>query len=393
MKHQRNFLFSILFLCLFNSKLFASTLFIYRDFTQKGDEGHAQGIIRAYKAKIKDANFHEFDIGQEENLKSCIEKISRDKAEKNILIAIGETTISSFSKLLPLRDIMTVHSCHMVTNDHNQLINKINFIVLPLHIADNFEEKIEGKSTKLIKTIGVSHNRQISTIEDIYNRHKLKIPYRDYYLGVILGGDAPTPSHKILLFIQDNARKLARSIVSVLGRKHLLIINGPRTGKYNPDHPLNHAYEEIKSAHRDEKMDFVTSSFIEKLKKNGLSEDSFTLFDFKFNSVSNQDMNLLLGAIRATRSSILVPGESTTAISECIDVLEPKSVIVYKNDAMNKSHIDHVESELKAGRIKVLETGYEDLASLLNQNEKVSNQEGNTARASAAEKIVSDLMN
>ncbi len=278
----------------------------------------------------------------------------------------------------------------MVTANHNQLIGKINFIALPVHALGDFEKKIEGTQTHLIKTVGVPHNRNIPIIEDIYNKNKSNIPHSDSYLGIILGGDAPTPDQKMLLFTENNARELARSVAAVIGTRHLLIINGPRTGKYDPSRPLEASYEEIKTAHRDGKPDFVTQAFIEELKKQGLPQAQLTVFDFQFNPTPNQDMNLLLGAIRATHSSILVPGESTSAISESVDVLSPKSVIVYHNSAMNPIHEAHVKSEIEAGRIKLLATGYKDLGVLLDMKES-EKQESKVEKISAAEKIVSEL--
>lgn len=392
MNLRKSFSFIIVFLSFLNPTSYANSLIVYRDFTLKGDENQVQGIIQAYRNMDKNLEVQEFNINQAEDLKAFLKTLPQNDKNKPVLLGVGEKTISQFSELLPLEDVVTAHLCHMLTNSHTLLVGKVDFIALPVHAVGNFEQEIKGTRTNLIKTTGVSHNREISIIEDIYNKNKSKIPQNDSYLGVILGGDAPKPNHEILLFTESDARKLASSVAATIGTRHILIINGPRTGKYNPTPLLNNSYEEIKSAHRDGKIDFVTHSFVDELEKNGLTRKQFTLFDFQFSPVPNQDMNLLLGAIRATHSSVLVPGESTSAVSECIDVLEPDSVIVYQNSAMNPTHHKHIESELEASRIKLLTTGYSDLGPLLEKTKESKKQVKDVEKTSAAKKIVSELI-
>jgi len=93
-------------------------------------------------------------------------------------------------------------------------------------------------------------------------------------------------------------------------------------------------------------------------------------------------MDLILGAIRATKSEIFVPGESTSSISECIDVLPAGAVNIYENTAMNKVHQAHVKSEVEAGRVKLMPMGYQ--AIIAHQN---ASEENSKPKRSAAETI------
>ncbi|MDP1724401.1 MAG: hypothetical protein Q8L85_06835 [Alphaproteobacteria bacterium] len=342
-----------------SSLLFVFTLFlsdmafasqqivVYRDFGHKGDENQVNGVLRAFAKIAGDIDVKEFNMGQESDLRFYVNTLQSNVDKKPIILAVGEKTVNSFSEMLPFVDTISVHLCHMVTSDHPKLVGKVDFMALPIHAIDHFDQTIAGTKTQLIKTIGVSHNRQIETIEQIYQANKNKISKNGPYLGIILGGDAPTPEGKIQLFTEENVRHLANYVADMRQDRHLLIINGPRTGKHDAQ------LQEIKTSHRDGQKDFVTQAFVDELSKRKISEDQYTLFDFQFN-VPNNDMDLVLGALRQTQSSVLVPGESTSSISECIDVLHPNAVSVYCNTAMNLVHGAHVKSEMDANRIKLL---------------------------------------
>jgi len=390
MNYHRNVLLKLLFIFTFflSNIAFAFSftipqhIIIYRDFGHKGDENQIRGVIFAYAKMGKDLKVEEFNLGQEKEFLSAVQKALENKKEKTVVLAVGEKTVSPFANLLPIEGATTVHLCHMVTANHSALLGKVDFIALPTHSVREFENALADSKTQLIKTVGVSHNRQIKEIERTYHANNNKIPLSNFYLGVILAGDAPTPDNKVQLFTEANARELARYIASILKDQHLLIINGPRTGKYDPQ-----TLTERKEAHRDGKNDFITQAFLDELKKSKISEKQISLFNFQFGVSTPQDMDLLLGTIRATNSTILVPGESTSSISECIDVLPRGSVVVYHNTAMNKVHTAHVETELEAGRIKLLQQGFKETRE---QKDNSKNQD-TASHHSAAETIAAVL--
>jgi len=291
----------------------------------------------------------------------------------------------------------------MITKDHKKLLGKINFMALPIHALKFAELDFEtnttpGLQTKLISTIGVSHNRQSDVVEEVYQREKARIPNKKAYFGVILAGDAPTPKGMFKLFTEANAQELANYVAHHLEDRHLLIINGPRTGKYkviSSEKPAEDkaAYskeeiEELKTSHRNGQIDYVTQAFLGALQKRSVSGNQMTLFDFQIGS-PNHDMDLVLGVLRTTSSEILVPGESTSAISEAIDVLPQNKVTVYHNTAMNDVHSAHIESELSNGRIHYLNEGFKAVP----QAELTSKNPQESQKISAAETIAKVLKN
>ena len=204
-----------------------------------------------------------------------------------------------------------------------------------------------------------------------------KLPKDTTYIGVVLSGDAPTPEGNQQLYTEANARELARYIAPLVKDRHLLITNGPRTGKFDPA-----TMAERKDVHRDGRGDPVTQAFVDELAKAKISPNQYTLLDFQY-GVNTNEMDQLLGAVRATKGEMFVAGESTSSISESVDVLPKDAVIVYNTTSMNPVHKAHVDSELNAGRIKRLVEGY---------GEVVQNKDSpGLAGRSAAEMIVDGI--
>ena len=374
------FLIFYIFLSLssFNKESFASSLLvIYRDMGHTGDQNQAHGVVRAYKHFVKHTTTQEFDVGQENQLSLFVQNNTH---KKPIVLGLGEKTVSSFSKLLPLENTTTIHLCHMVTVYHEDLLKKVALVAVPKHALETpLANILKSFPEKIIKTNGVAHNRNAKEIDQRYLAAPELIPKHAFYLAVILGGDAPTPENNIRLFTATQARTLAQYVAKVHHKRHVLITNGPRTGKYDPS-----TFEEIKTAHRTGEKDFITQAFIDELIKGDVSAEHFTLFDFQFNSVSDHMMDILFGAIRATSSEILLPAESTSLISEAIDVLSSNSTIVYETTSMNKIHKAHIGIEFKEGRIRLLSKDFNKLSEILNKGE-------NLLTSNAAEKIASKL--
>ncbi|MBA3813729.1 MAG: hypothetical protein H0X26_04455 [Alphaproteobacteria bacterium] len=383
MKWIYNTLLTLAFIFLLVSPRLAyctQSILIYRDFGHKGDESQVRGVVKAYSHLHKDVEVTEFNVGDEEKLRASVKNAVSRKEEKPIVLAVGEKTVASCGNPFPFEGATTVHLCHMITTHHPSLVGKVDYIAVPIHAMGDFAKTVENTNTKLIATIGVAHNRQIEEIEQVYASEKAKLPENVSHTGVILGGDAPTPDGKTQLFTEANARELARYIAPLIKDRHLLITNGPRTGKYDP-----RTKEEIKTAHRDGKRDHITLAFLDELEKSEISPKQYTLFDFQFGSPS-KDMDLLLGAVNVTKGEMLVAGESTSSISESIDVMPAGAVIVYDTTSMNQVHNAHVKSELDTVRIKYLPMGYNGLT----ENKEASVD--TAQKSSAAETIAAALI-
>ncbi len=278
--------------------------------------------------------------------------------EKVIVVGSGEGGIEGIKDLSPQSNLIICLTSHMFLKDFQDpaLLQKVTFIALPIHETTSNQEILKEK---LIKTVGVSHNRQAETADKIYGEWKKVLPTCKEYLGVVLGGDAPTPSKEIKLFTEHDATKLATYIAQHAQNACVLVLNGPRTGKYGTDN------KEIMTVHRQGQSDSITKFFQQSLAAQGIKNVKF--FDFQHNNPENKawvlpynSFDLVVGAVKATHGKMLIPGESTSMISEAIDVLPSGHVLVYENNPMNEVHSAHVTSELAAGRIAVLQN-YRDV--------------------------------
>nr|MBP9692476.1 hypothetical protein [Alphaproteobacteria bacterium] len=123
------------------------------------------------------------------------------------------------------------------------------------------------------------------------------------------------------------------------------------------------------------------------------------VFDFQHNTPENQEwvlpynsFELVVGALRATNGIILIPGDSTSMISEAIDMLPLGKVIVYETHAMNEIHKAHIISELALGRISILENYQHIKAPALNSGISNSSALPPPAAMTIAQKIWGELM-
>lgn len=80
----------------------------------------------------------------------------------------------------------------------------------------------------------------------------------------------------------------------------------------------------------------------------------FKIFDFKKGEISMY--KAIIGAIlHNDHGLIIVPGESTSMISEITDILPNNKIAVYYNSVMNESHENHIQSEFRKGRLSIID--------------------------------------
>lgn len=295
----------------------------------------------------------EINVSAQSQLNDVIIHIRNNinSSKLSVVITSGDYGINIINALPISANLITCHSSHQLTPNHEKIIDIAKIIALPKHsINDEFRRKIENSKTQLIETVGVSHNLSREELEVEAAKIKDLIPSNGKYIAVILGGDAPTPKGEMLYYTKDSAIKLGDFLSKKIKEEDLclLILNGPRTGKHNP-----RTGEVNQEAHRNGNIDYVTKAFVEALESNGLKEGkSFILFDFQFGQSSYYKP--VLGTILLNKGKILVPGESTSMISESIDNL-PCAVTIYLHEAMNEVHRAHVESEYNCGRANILD--------------------------------------
>jgi len=352
-----SFLLLALVLSGFSAAQAAQTfLYLLYDGIRAGEKNQVHGIARALKEHLpEDTVQKEFDLKEKEAfLADAHENLSReDSQNKGVILAAEVTGIDVLRQLKPQKNVIIAHSSHQFTKDHARLKDVADIVALPEYaVTAEVLKAIESPYTTLIQTAGVPHNLSPAAIEEAFQDNKvIIIPPAPAYVGVILGGDAETPEGKLLYYTAEEARELAFHIAPQVKEKqsHLLILNGPRTGKHDQN-----TGKMIEGSHRDGKLDAITSAFKDSLLKEGLIEGKdFTLFDFQFGKPSAYPV--VLGALLKTKGPIFVAGESTSMVSETADCLPKGLVTAFTNHAMNENHKKHCSSEKEAGRISILE--------------------------------------
>lgn len=330
-------------------------LYIISDKKFVGDRNQLLGVERESKKYFAANNLNlsseEFDISQIETIKTKIIK------NKNLSLVISAgyygieviNTLKADPKLA--KKILTVHLSHQLLDNGTLSHQNINadIIVLPSHVLEsNIKQQLTKNNRAIVASTGVAHNMQVADIEADYEKFKGIFPPAKKYLGVILAGDVPENNGKYHCYSADEATQLAR-YVSEFAKKEdytVLVTNGPRTGKFDC-----RKQQELNVHNEDNALDKVTAKFQEILKQNKVP---FKLFNFQKGKPSNY--KAMLGAVLYNKGSkIIVPGESTSMISETIEMLPLGSVSIYYNSTMNDTHKKHVQSEFKNKRASIIE--------------------------------------
>jgi hypothetical protein len=331
-------------------------LYIYTDPKNVGEYNQLKGIAHSLQQIASNTmKQEEFDTQQTQNLlKAITDNLNPDLGNRGIILAAEAHSLPVITALKPQENIVIAFSSHQFNEGYQKLKDIADIIALPQHTLSPQDIKaLSSDSTTVVQTVGVAHNLDRDTIRESYNQNQAKIPPANKYLGLILGGDAPKPEGEMLYYTAEEAQNLAKYVATGIlkDNAHLLILNGPRTGKHDNK---SKDPKVLDTSHRNGVQDPVTQSFIAQLKEEGFIEgENFTLFDFQYDQPS--EYKTVLGALLVTASPLLVAGESTSMVSETADCLPSGLVTAYTHDAMNRNHFQHCTSEKDAGRIKLLE--------------------------------------
>lgn len=366
---MKGFLLTLTFSILALGQVHALKVYLLSNHNNAGDRNHTLGIANHLSAQAIEIDT---SSTSPESIKEDVLKALKN--EKVIVLGAGEGGVQGIQQLSTMPNLTIALSSHMYLPSYSDdVINKVNFIALPKHTPDNDKKKL---GAKLIEVTGVPHNRERKVAEQTYNEWKKELPACSRYVGVMLGGDAPTPTNQIRLFTKKDAEQLAKYLAEHTKDECILVLNGPRTGKHDDNHNV------ISTAHKNGKLDKVTQHFVHLLKEQ-LDSKRVKVFDFQFNNKTPYNsFDLAIGAINETDGYLLIPGDSTSMVSEAIDNIKPGHVLIYTNNAMNEIHTAHVQTELEASRASVLENY---------QAVKTNSPSTSQASESAAESIAKKL--
>ncbi len=253
-------------LLLFNFNAQALMIYTLSNQNNAGDHNQALGIAQALQERAdKKVDFRDLDTKTTTPLQ-IKEAIEKDLLhEKVLVIGVGEGGIDGIEDLLPNPNLLICLVSHMFLERYKdpQLLEKVRFIALPTHTPPHIKQQL---GVKLIETRGVAHNHQPGDPDKIYEKWgKKELPACKTYLGVILGGDAPAPGPEgnIKFFTAQDAMKLADYVAQNAKDACILVLNGPRTGKYDL------SQKEIPTVHRNGNSDSITKLFEQQLAMDG----------------------------------------------------------------------------------------------------------------------------
>lgn len=321
----------------------------------KGDNDNVLGIRTAlehhYKAENKNAQIESIELNIEKTASNQInaELLKQEfkkyiKQGQIILIGAGLDGAEGLSILKSEKNNSKfIWSGHQLTDQVMQNLEILDIVVLPSYaLAEEQLNQIIKTDAKLIKTLGVPHNiTEENCIED-YNNLIDKIPASpNGYVITCLAGDAPDAQNNIHFYTKEEAYKLGVQLAKIAKSKSmvLLVTNGPRTGKYDPE-----TQAELSVHEKDSSLDKVSESFLKGVKSERI-EPIFNNFVYGEKSVFN---GYLGAALKNENSLVVIGGESSSQITQATNLL-PGKVYIKANLAMSDIHKLHVKEVLNAG--------------------------------------------
>lgn len=326
-------LISLTFLFLISIR--ASCLVIYYDAERTGEKSMVQGIVKALETiKFQDP-IELFTVKKESELQDRLANGPRDT-----LLIFGHSGFDLFKKVkaqLSERNWRLALVSHQIFSDHKEVEPLVNIFFLPAHLQNtSIQKKVLPKTGKIVWTNGVPFDLSREQLQAAYQQHQEKFLKEKEYVVVILGGDAESVDGSILLYTINEASKLADYVSEQFPGKHIIVLNGPRTGKHDVK-----TLKVVKERHRgNSPLDPVTATFAKTLKSQPGFADSVTVYDFRFGEESMY--RPVLGFITEGQGTILVPGESNSMIADIVALNLQDKALIYNHSAMNELHTANV---------------------------------------------------
>lgn len=300
------------------------------------------------------------------------ESIVREN-DKTIVIGAGEHMFTHLSEFKILNNnTLTVFSSHQIPQRIAEHVPNLDLLAFPKHVLNT--ESRNFFAEKLIETIGVAHSTNKENLHSEYQKRVKDfndLPAVDQkILLLILGGDAPTEEGKYKFYSEENAANDAKIAAEIAAKNGLFLVitNGPRTGSRAQNGEALNNHKEASAT------DSVSHAALNKL--NEIGQQNHHFYDFKFleKGVNSAYKALLHHAYTVSGSMVFVPGESTSMISECCDVLPPNQIFVTLNDAMNENHKSHVKSVIESGYANQIDSSKSEILELAQTTSIVSNK-------------------
>jgi len=312
-----------------------------------GDNNQLKGIQLAIQAKLKEQC--EFQQIEESEFDANL------LGEKDIVLVSGSHGLIIADQIKQSKPgTKIVWSGHQYFDEFNSIKYFPDIVALPGTALSGSDKTEIKKRTQLIVTAGVSHCVNDQTVTEDHVKFKGDLPDHARYpkqIGIILAGDAPTTEGKMLFFNEENAIKQAAIISSRLKAygynatdTAIMITNGPRTGKHNPDTGNAHNPE----PHRSGEVDASSKAFLDAINEE-MNQSQVFFYNFQFDGPSA--IKPMMKQVADSQAGLwFVSSESISALTESSFVLEKGiPVVIYHPSSENPAHLAHAKDAVNQG--------------------------------------------
>ncbi len=272
------------------------------------------------------------NLGEKAMISSLREEINKNEilnaSKFKIILGAGINGCQAFKSKPQQNEINVLLTWQWLDNLTD--IDNSTFLVVPEHAIDHRFEDLQKRGVKLILISGVIHNK---TQENIMKEEIVDIDPSTQYIAM-LAGDTQQEDGKWTKF----DRNMLLGFLKFLPEdKKILILNGPRTGKFKEN------LEEMDMEAHKTSVDYITKAVMKKNIPN------WKVMDFKYGEKSYWEKALKFCLLH-TDVALILPGESTSMISEALGLgILP---VIYNHEAMTKNSLNYIN--ILAGEQKIL---------------------------------------
>jgi hypothetical protein len=340
--------------------MFLKILLLYSS-VNIGDVSHANALYASLAERVE--NISRYDIDTNKKFSTIEDEYKTEDVD--IVLSVGEKSID-FLEYLKKHDFLK-HKNRILAASLHQYNNKLDnlpldYIALPEVSINTPEKKASIQHIPHHRfTFAVPNiNPDINALKKDYMSWKDKLKINQDYIIIMLPGDAPDSSGKMNYFTKESAKMLFDDVYKLWqasGSSYQIIIhNGPRTGKYNPETGeiiCSHQYKRGEDAAIA--VDQVSQYFISLIEEKRLK---YHFFNFAFEvdgetkkALSVYNQLLYLAQVPDHKNYLVIPGESVSMLGQVPLYLNSDRAIVFKSSSMNEAHQDILNLAIERGYI------------------------------------------
>lgn len=339
-----------------------------------GDFAQSEAISKAFISTHKAEYCHKIEASNnyDEAKNRFIEELGLiPSQEKYIILAIGEEGMKLLStlekeRLIDYQRSYVILSIHQFFKEIKNL--KLNQIVIPESTINNtFEQEVIKKIPEVTYVFApVNTNPSEEDLEKSYEAMINKPDLNKNYIVVMLPGDAPDGNNQIKFFTKNSAKSLFQCVRNLwlnLDKKYkILLENGPRTGKYDPETGSIASLHEYKTGENPAKaIDNISKYFMSLLDENKIEYDFFN-FAVEIREDKRETISYfkpLLYVARQQNNIFVIPGASTSIIGQVPLYLYSDRIILFRPSSMNEDHENVVKTAFQKNYISYFDNNCE----------------------------------